>query len=171
LSLEDLSKVPGKLYQLDCGHTFSVQMLDGWMKTDQLSGGHSAIQAKSCPTCRMQVHRAPRYQARVKHQLHLIDLVKKEKERQRQRPLTEAERREVDRAMGEGRSSAGHWFACPNGHPYFIGDCGGAMQESTCPECGARVGGGSHSLRADNTYISNFSGEGQVPPAWPGMNH
>ena len=22
--------------------------------------------------------------------------------------------------------SAGHWFECPNGHTYAIGDCGGA---------------------------------------------
>ena len=27
--------------------------------------------------------------------------------------------------MGLGQ---GHWFTCPNGHPYFIGECGGAMQ-------------------------------------------
>ncbi|GAX15209.1 hypothetical protein FisN_12Lh085 [Fistulifera solaris] len=49
-----------------------------------------------------------------------------------------------------GGSWSSHWFECPNGHPYFIGNCGGAMQESNCLECGARVGGTSHNLIASN---------------------
>ena len=48
-------------------------------------------------------------------------------------------------------SSTGHWFQCPNGHPYVITECGGATVESTCPECGSRIGGGSHRLREDNS--------------------
>ena len=40
--------------------------------------------------------------------------------------------------------SGGHWFECPNGHSYAIGECGGAMEESKCPECGAKIGGQSH---------------------------
>lgn len=39
---------------------------------------------------------------------------------------------------------------CPNGHFYIIGDCGGAMQESRCPECGAAIGGMSHRLVSSN---------------------
>ena len=84
------------------------------------------------------------------------------------RQLSEEERREIDQAMGEGHSAGGRWFACPNGHPYFIGECGGAMQEATCNECGARIGGGSHRLRSDNQYLANFTGT-NVRPAWPGM--
>jgi hypothetical protein len=49
-----------------------------------------------------------------------------------------------------GTSWSSHWFECPNGHPYFIGECGGAMQESRCIECGAPVGGRSHSLNSTN---------------------
>jgi hypothetical protein len=49
-----------------------------------------------------------------------------------------------------GGSWSAHWFECPNGHPYFIGECGGAMQESNCPECGARIGGRSHVLNELN---------------------
>ena len=30
----------------------------------------------------------------------------------------------IIKAMGETK---GHWFECPNGHPYLIGDCGGAV--------------------------------------------
>jgi hypothetical protein len=55
-----------------------------------------------------------------------------------------------------GGSASDHWYECPNGHPYFIGECGQAMQESRCPECGAPVGGGSHRLRGDNRRIGGM---------------
>lgn len=44
------------------------------------------------------------------------------------------------------------------------------MVESTCPACGARVGGENHQLRGDNRYIADFTGEGARPSAWPGMD-
>jgi len=49
-----------------------------------------------------------------------------------------------------GGSWSSHWYECPNGHPYFIGECGGAMQESRCPECHEIIGGGSHRLNPRN---------------------
>ena len=39
--------------------------------------------------------------------------------------VSEAERKEIIQATGLRR---GHWYMCPNGHPYAIGECGGAMQ-------------------------------------------
>ena len=53
--------------------------------------------------------------------------------------ISEVEKKEVVAAMG---LSSGHWYTCPAGHVYAIGDCGGAAVESTCPECGARYGKG-----------------------------
>jgi hypothetical protein len=41
-------------------------------------------------------------------------------------------REEIIKAIGLGK---GAWFECPNGHPYVIGECGGAMQVAICPEC------------------------------------
>lgn len=49
-----------------------------------------------------------------------------------------------------GGSASDHWFQCPNGHPYFIGECAGAMEESRCFECGELVGGTSHRLLSTN---------------------
>ncbi|CAJ1962034.1 unnamed protein product [Cylindrotheca closterium] len=49
-----------------------------------------------------------------------------------------------------GGGASGHWYECPNGHPYFIGDCGGAMVTSTCYECGAQIGGSSHRVLGSN---------------------
>ena len=54
--------------------------------------------------------------------------------------------------------SSGHWYICPNGHPYVIDQCGGAMEESKCPECDQVIGGRNHSLVDGNRVATEFSG-------------
>ncbi|CAG0919616.1 unnamed protein product [Notodromas monacha] len=71
------------------------------------------------------------------------------------------EKRMVLNAMG---FKPGHWYACPNGHIYAIGDCGGAMVESQCPECHERIGGRNHSLIATNRVATEM--DGSRHPAW-----
>jgi len=71
-------------------------------------------------------------------------------------------RSEAVQAMGQAQ---GHWFTCPNNHPYYIGDCGGATQESNCPDCGAKVGGSSHKTRSDNRLATEM--DGATKAAWP----
>lgn len=69
------------------------------------------------------------------------------------RHLSDEEVRQVVSAMGYtggGYTGQGHWFTCPNGHAYVITECGGAMQTSVCPECGAVIGGQNHALHASN---------------------
>ena len=39
--------------------------------------------------------------------------------------ISETERREIVKALDMGK---GAWYACPNGHPYVIGECHGAME-------------------------------------------
>lgn len=56
-------------------------------------------------------------------------------------------------AAAENGMRQGHWFECPNGHPYFIGNCGGAVLEAVCP-CGARIGGTGHRLNQNNRVSS-----------------
>ena len=51
--------------------------------------------------------------------------------------ITEEERRMI---IGAVNLSRGHWFQCKNGHVYAIGECGGAMEESKCPECKEVIG-------------------------------
>ncbi|KAF9905305.1 hypothetical protein EC991_001853 [Linnemannia zychae] len=65
-------------------------------------------------------------------------------------PLTEEERVEIFRAVSAHMLGSGHWYRCPNGHQYVIGECGMAMEEASCPECGARIGGGHHALLRSN---------------------
>ena len=63
--------------------------------------------------------------------------------------VTAEERAEVYRVLfenepglrGTGYNGSGHEYRCVNGHIYFIGNCGGAMEESRCPECGEVIGG------------------------------
>ena len=61
--------------------------------------------------------------------------------------LTPEERVMIVKAMNFAQ---GHWYKCPNGHPYSIGECGGANQQSTCPECGEAIGGKNHRLAEGN---------------------
>lgn len=58
-----------------------------------------------------------------------------------------------------GGSWSSHWYECPNGHPYFIGECWGAMQESQCIECGAPVGGHDHTLNSTNRRVGGAVAE------------
>jgi len=76
--------------------------------------------------------------------------------------ISDRERQEIVTAMALGQ---GHWYKCPNGHIYAIGDCGGANQESTCNECGARIGGGSHRLVDGNDHTGEM--DGSTRAAWP----
>lgn len=55
-----------------------------------------------------------------------------------------------------GGSWSSHWYECPNGHPYFIGECGGAMQASTCIECRASIGGTGHVLNSSNRPVQGL---------------
>ena len=61
--------------------------------------------------------------------------------------LTTEERIMIVKAMN---FSQGHWYKCPNGHIYAIGECGGAMEERKCPECNVIIGGTNHTLAQGN---------------------
>lgn len=63
--------------------------------------------------------------------------------------LSEAEKISIVQAVGLGK---GHWFKCPRGHFYAIGECGGAMEVAVCNECGSKIGGTSHRLLNDNAH-------------------
>jgi len=74
--------------------------------------------------------------------------------------LTREEKMEIHRAMASEFRGSGHWYQCPNGHPYTIGDCGGAMVTSSCPECGETIGGASHVLTVNNRRDNEFESMG-----------
>ncbi|XP_065913793.1 NFX1-type zinc finger-containing protein 1-like [Dysidea avara] len=75
--------------------------------------------------------------------------------------ITEQERVEIVKAIG---LSKGHWFKCPNGHFYCIGECGGAMQMAKCPECNVDIGGMRHTLTAGNVHAPEMDNSSHA--AW-----
>ena len=75
--------------------------------------------------------------------------------------LSQEEKLQIVNAVG---LSKGHWYKCPNGHVYCIGDCGGAMEKAKCPECGSIIGGTNHSLAAGNLHAGEM--DGSRHPAW-----
>ncbi|KZT72216.1 P-loop containing nucleoside triphosphate hydrolase protein [Daedalea quercina L-15889] len=65
-----------------------------------------------------------------------------------------------------GFAHAGHYYKCPNGHIYVIADCGGAMEQSVCPECGASIGGHSHRVLDGNSRALDLEGLARAQGAW-----
>lgn len=59
-------------------------------------------------------------------------------------PVSDKERRDVLLAMAREFSGSGHWYTCPNGHPFTVGECGMPMEVARCPMCSARIGGSNH---------------------------
>ncbi|KAI0769450.1 P-loop containing nucleoside triphosphate hydrolase protein [Trametes elegans] len=87
-------------------------------------------------------------------------------------PVSLEELTQVVQAFRSEFTHTGHFYKCPNGHTFVIGECGGAMQQSTCLECGARIGGSNHDLLASNApdteleNIARMQGAQQSPWAW-----
>ncbi|KAF9203483.1 hypothetical protein BGZ49_006383 [Haplosporangium sp. Z 27] len=88
----------------------------------------------------------------------MVDATAVAKNPVRYQPVTKKEKLELFRAMSQEVSGAGHWYRCQNGHSYFIGNCGGANQESRCYECGAPVGGSNYRLQSGNSADQEFEG-------------
>jgi hypothetical protein len=55
-----------------------------------------------------------------------------------------------DAVMGLLGPDAGHWYTCPNGHPYYVGNCGQANGRGVCNACGAVIGGENHRFVGGN---------------------
>lgn len=69
--------------------------------------------------------------------------------------VTDEERMMIVKAIG---LSQGHWYKCPKGHVYAIGECGGANESGKCPECKSAIGGQSHMLASGNELAPVMDG-------------
>jgi len=56
------------------------------------------------------------------------------------------------------------WYACPNGHPYMIGECRKPMKMARCAVCKELIGGREHKMLANNQRI------GAVAPKKGGLS-
>ncbi|XP_055097754.1 E3 ubiquitin-protein ligase RNF213 isoform X3 [Symphalangus syndactylus] len=50
------------------------------------------------------------------------------------------------------------WYTCPNGHPCSVGECGQPMEQSTCIDCHAPIGGTNHKPQ-DGFHLVNDSAD------------
>ncbi|KAH9934852.1 uncharacterized protein B0H18DRAFT_1114692 [Fomitopsis serialis] len=75
-------------------------------------------------------------------------------------PLSLQERADIVKAFGF--THRGHFYNCENGHTFVITECGGAMQNSFCPECRAPIGGMGHHLNSANTRAREFEDVARV---------
>ncbi|KAI7907579.1 uncharacterized protein BX663DRAFT_547290 [Cokeromyces recurvatus] len=176
ISLRTLSEFDKdeKAYMLpECGCVFSVEALDKYFETQSMNGQHTAIKLWECPTCQKAIYTALRYNKYIKTEITLVNTIKLRLEQERQK-LSYHEKAQIINAMNdETRQQAAHnivggrWFVCPNQHPYYVGDCGGATEISKCPECDALIGGTQHKVVGSNRFYGEF--DGSEKPAWPGQ--
>ncbi|CCD15604.1 unnamed protein product [Trypanosoma congolense IL3000] len=52
--------------------------------------------------------------------------------------------------------TGGHWYKCPNGHFYVVGECGNPAVSGRCPECGEGIGGVNYVSHRGNTHVGVF---------------
>ena len=65
--------------------------------------------------------------------------------------------RAIARDVGDGIGNfGGHVYQCKNGHPFFVGECGGVQEASRCVDCGEPVGGQNYRLEEGNTVAHDF---------------
>ncbi|XP_017734795.1 PREDICTED: E3 ubiquitin-protein ligase RNF213 isoform X2 [Rhinopithecus bieti] len=55
-----------------------------------------------------------------------------------------------------------HWYTCPNGHPCSVGECGRPMEQSTCIDCHAPIGGINHRPQDGFNLVSNSTDRTQT---------
>ena len=56
------------------------------------------------------------------------------------------------------RTLGTQWYKCPKGHLYVVGECGGPMQQSICPECREHIGGMDH-IPVNRNYAVDINRE------------
>mmetsp|Transcript_7281 Transcript_7281/g.12466 ORF Transcript_7281/g.12466 Transcript_7281/m.12466 type:complete len:264 (-) Transcript_7281:828-1619(-) len=96
-----------------------------------------------------------------------LKAIQKEVQQLQQRAGTTISKEEIAqvvKALQNDLRGTGHWFKCKNGHPYAIGECGGAMEKSRCPECNEVIGGQSHRLHDGNQFAPEM--DNAPHPAW-----
>ncbi|KAI9312838.1 hypothetical protein BX666DRAFT_772284 [Dichotomocladium elegans] len=162
-----------RIYMLpECGCVFGLETLDLYFASQFKSGEHTAIKLWQCPTCQKPIYTALRYSKFIKAEIELVNKIKEQQEIDRQR-ITQREKTDIIHAMNEETKTGvnnivgGRWFVCEKGHPYFIGDCGGATEISKCPHCGGLIGGLQHRVLESNRFYGEF--DGSFKPAWPGQ--
>lgn len=124
------------LYKLPCNCVFLGSDLDRHMKNKI---EENTISYLFCPNdeCKEIIFVAPRYQKQIKLSIKKIEELKKYF-------IKQQEMKNIISAINSFSHQGGAWYKCSNGHFYYIGECGGAMEKAICPECKEVIGGSDH---------------------------
>ncbi|RIA96822.1 hypothetical protein C1645_754039 [Glomus cerebriforme] len=168
-------EVNERIYVLpECNCVFIAEGLDSYFRNQVKDGDHTAIRLWQCPGCKEPIFTAMRYNYYLKVEINLWNIIKRKQEAARNM-LSLEERKQIINAMNEetrindfNSMVGGRWFVCPNNHPYYIGNCGGATQLSKCPDCSATIGGTQHRVISNNRFYGEF--DNSASPAWPGQH-
>ena len=166
LSDQQISDAESEVYRL----MSLITLLDLWCKL-RAQGMHSSLTEcdRTTLTSQVEIVQSSGWKSeklKEKDYDEIVKFITRMSEKYKVDGLTDAERIEVVKAIGLNQ---GHWFKCPNGHYYCIGECGGAMEEAKCPECGATIGGRQHALRSDNQLAPEMDGARYA--AWSDMTN
>ncbi|ORZ31719.1 hypothetical protein BCR44DRAFT_1463653 [Catenaria anguillulae PL171] len=86
-----------------------------------------------------------------------LTLVEKEEHKRQCLKLAKGALKRSELVLAMGAAYGHHWYTCPNGHLYFIGDCGQASKEARVPIVDKIGGSGYHQLREGNQRATNAS--------------
>ena len=107
------------------------------------------------------LHRAVNQKMSEEKEKEVVEFIKKLSLKYHVNGLSNEEKLKIVDAIGLPK---GHWFKCQNGHLYCIGECGGAMEVSKCPECKVSIGGTQHTLVYGNVHAGEM--DGSRHPVW-----
>ncbi len=136
---DDLTTGAYKL--VDCGCSFELQSLDAYIRITV--GKKEKLDVLSCPMCHVPIQQSLRYATEIRSLMY-----KKPRERRKQAlpiysKVTNEEVQMIVKAMGDSGSpnqEMNHWYKCPKGHPFYVGNCGTPTIAGHCPECYSKIG-------------------------------
>jgi len=135
------------------------------MKLESMESGRADVCLLTCPLCKSEIYGV----------WCLADLISKviakleaRINRLASKELSQAELVSIYNAMnreGWGQTSIGHFYQCQCGYQYFVGECGGPMQEALCPQCKRTIGGRDHVVAGGVRLAKMDFGQGDVNKA------
>lgn len=125
----------------DCGCTFELKLLDVFMSKEVVKMLNKKEKTIKCPNCRKQIMTSPRYAQEIRrlafHDHSMTSSASYE-------PVSPTELSMVIKTMGVGYTTTQgqrqHWYKCPKGHPFYVGDCGNPTEAGWCNECKVKIG-------------------------------
>ncbi len=137
ISLHDFVDLNHRAYKLvDCGCSFDLDSLDQYVQV--LTKMKDNLSILTCPVCHVPIQNSFRYGTEIRTLLY-----KNVPEKAGYSKISIDDLQMVVGTMSATDKShvhRNHWFQCPAGHPFYVGDCGMPREAGWCVECHAKIG-------------------------------